>query len=263
MLDDRAVNILFKTYWSAGGWKDVYSTPAKDFEYAKRAGVMFDPVTYTHAEVVKRVLEAVKKTTLRAVADAFVASLRNGRMDERSALGSYAIMSRLTPHKVKGRRGVCDHCGYGAIKGEKEDLNVLNFERLKWGGVRHRDIVYAAFDLEQFAIAEHLRPNDDAIETLKDILQAIGEVPPRTTGTALPKLLGPHVRGSLSERQNLVAILGYCGVLGTEKNPGYLDRQMRGAEPICYTEMGYPAGLWRGTDGVNQEAVRKVFGYLL
>lgn len=42
--DKKALQILFDTYWSSRGWKRDQTTDAADFEYARRAGYMFDPV---------------------------------------------------------------------------------------------------------------------------------------------------------------------------------------------------------------------------
>jgi hypothetical protein len=37
-------------------------------------------------------------------------------------------------------------------------LNILSFERFKWGGVRRDNVAYVAFDLEQFVRAPRLQP---------------------------------------------------------------------------------------------------------
>ena len=64
------------------------ASPPDDFEYAKRAGVMFDPVRLSHDDVMNRALAAFRGVDHRAVADAFVSSLSSRRLDLRSALGS-------------------------------------------------------------------------------------------------------------------------------------------------------------------------------
>jgi len=42
-IDAKAQAILFRKFWSKDGWVNGDVDPA-NFEYAKRAGVMFDPV---------------------------------------------------------------------------------------------------------------------------------------------------------------------------------------------------------------------------
>src|SRR4028119_1477122 len=58
-MDKKALNILFSTYWSSTGWKPERDqvTPAEDLLYAKRAGVMFDPVRLSHEGSVRRATE--------------------------------------------------------------------------------------------------------------------------------------------------------------------------------------------------------------
>lgn len=57
-------------------------------------------------------------------------------------------------------------------------MNVLNFERFKWGGVRRDDIAYIAFDLEQFARAPRLAPTRADIEVGQQLIDALRGLPP-------------------------------------------------------------------------------------
>ena len=43
--DKKALRILTDTYWSPKGWKRDKTIDSADFEYARQAGYMFDPVT--------------------------------------------------------------------------------------------------------------------------------------------------------------------------------------------------------------------------
>jgi hypothetical protein len=72
-VDRRALRILIDTYWTAAGWRDESSrsTSPEDFEYAKRAGVMFDDVRLSHDDVVERALSAVRAVDRETVANAF------------------------------------------------------------------------------------------------------------------------------------------------------------------------------------------------
>ena len=43
--DKKALQILFKTYWSPrGDWKEGATPDAIDYEYARQKNYMFDPV---------------------------------------------------------------------------------------------------------------------------------------------------------------------------------------------------------------------------
>ncbi|MNL16985.1 hypothetical protein D3C87_1380530 [compost metagenome] len=72
--------------------------------------------------------------------------------------------------------GICRDLKYGII-GDKdytnEDLNVLNFERIKWGGIRHGKLIYTLFDLQQLQIAEIPEPSMEDVEIFKNILSII------------------------------------------------------------------------------------------
>jgi len=89
---------------------------------------------------------------------AFLSSLSSRRLDWRSGLAFYHIAGKLAAHQYtpveSGRSfnaggetthvsytcGVCrDVHGIVGTKGYiRQDLNVGNFERIKWGGVRQR-----------------------------------------------------------------------------------------------------------------------------
>lgn len=125
--------------------------PPDNFAFAKQAGYMFDPIEISHDEIIGRVLQLRSQLNATAVAQAFSDSLTTRRLDLRSALSSYAAVLHLSRHSFRGSTN-CSVCKLYARR-EPEDLNVLSFERFKWGGVRHADPLYAMFDLSQFAAA--------------------------------------------------------------------------------------------------------------
>ena len=101
-----------------------------------------------YAEAQDRLLSALGNLNRRVVAaDAFPGSLSSRRLDRRSAFGSYAVFQHLLKHRLTFASPQRVVCGlYGEEKLRK--LCVLNFERFKWGGVRHDQVIYAAKDLE-------------------------------------------------------------------------------------------------------------------
>jgi len=156
MFDKKAKKILFDHYWKSG-WKGEGSRvlDAADIEYAKSKGFWFDPVEMQHDVIVEELQARCRTLTPKRVGDAFLASLSSRRLDMRSALGSYGFASNLPVHKLlssprsRAPSGaeICPICGeFSLPEPELEDLNVLNFERHKWGGVRHGQVRYAWFD---------------------------------------------------------------------------------------------------------------------
>jgi hypothetical protein len=265
----KAVNILIGTYWSSAGWKKGAVTP-EDFAYARSAGVMFDPISLSHAEIVQRAIRARNHLTPSRVADGFLASLASNRVELRSALGSYAVLRHFPDHNYSPEQGRCSICGeYLQNKdAEDEDLNVLNFERFKWGGVRHDQPLYASFDLEQFARIDKLCPSSTDVRIFHELIQSIKSVPPDTTAAALSKMLTTSgFKSNKAERDVIVGILGLCGILATVAHPGYFQRfvpaSKRELPPRRFVDMHYPACWWRGSDGINEEALTFYFGHVL
>jgi hypothetical protein len=147
--DPAAVRILFDTYWSSGGWKSEPITSAEDLAYAKSKGVMFDPCPFDHDETVDAVIKLAASIPTRRIAQAFLYSFTTRELVYRSALGSFAMASWMPLHTFVGNR-TCDICRDYSWSSKNEDYNVLNFERLKWGGVRHMSPMYQLFDLQEF-----------------------------------------------------------------------------------------------------------------
>src|SRR6185295_12052319 len=220
-VDPRALKVLFDTYWSPAGWRDENSrrTPLKDFEYAKRAGVMFDPIRLSHDDIVKRAVAAVRRVERQAVADAFIVSLSSRRLELRSALGSFAVLQHIPRHTTLRQSDACSVCGEYNRPTEDKDLNVLNFERFKWGGVRHDQPLYAGMDLELFHKVPRVAPAAADVAVFKKVLKAIDAAPAKTSSAVLEKHLAKTFKSSKSERDNMIGVLGHCGILATTAHP--------------------------------------------
>jgi hypothetical protein len=266
MPDPKALQILFSTYWSSSGWKDKPTTPKADYQYAVAAGVMSEPIQRDHDEIVKWVCKVRKRIDKEKVARAFLASLSSRRLDLRSALGSYAVARHLPAHRHKrSQRYLADTC---AICGDlpdssPHDLNVLNFERFKWGGVRHLDPVYMAFDLERFLESDYPSPTAADQEILAGILRVARSLPAKARLSHLDKGLAALLKSNKNERTMLIHILGYAGILQPRDHRGFFagfidaeERQETG------TDWCYPVEWWRGSDGVDEQAVHFWFPQL-
>jgi len=263
-MDKRALKILFDAYWSPAGWRPGNVSP-EDFSYAKAAGVMFDPIPLTHNEVVRRAIAIRDTLTPRQVANGFLASLSSRRLELRSALGSYAVLRHLPAHESFEKQ--CQTCGmYNSDV--PEDLNVLSFERFKWGGVRHAHPEYALFDLEQFAALPCPDPSTEDKRLFRELINVIELVPQDATATTLSKHFSvAGFKSSKAERDVFIEILGMCSVLQTAAHPGfsanwisYCDRELPSRR---FVDMAYPACWWRRSDGVNPDALKLYFSHVL
>lgn len=254
-----AVRPLMRTFWSSQGWRDVPPS-REDLDRGVEAGLMFrEPRTLDHDGWIRAARDAVAAVSAQDVAEAFIAGLTTGRLDLRSALGSFAIARHLNEHPFTPTPGhfFCAVCGqYPGT--DAQDLNVLNFERFMWGGVRRDDIAYIAFDLEQFSLAPPAPVTEQSLTLGRALLAEIEAASPTTTITQLAtglRLLG----GNKDTRRVLLEILGVCGILAPADHPGY----NRGYIPACERELApghhmdtaYPACWWRARDGINREAL--------
>lgn len=228
---------------------------------AVESGLLFaEPVELDHDGWVERARAAVAATSRHDVSDAFVASLTSRRLDLRSALGSFAVARHLPAHDFRGAaNGMCSICGLHA-RTMPQDLNVLSFERFRWGGTRRLDVRYLAFDLEQLARAPRLAVTPADIETGRRLLATLRSAGPSATATAVATRLR-DLKGNKHEREVVMGILGVAGVLASPAHPGfrrtfiaYADRAL---PPRHYIDMVYPTCWWRSTDGIDQDAVNE------
>ena len=271
-MDKKGKKILFQTYWSSRGWKDEHSISPEDFTYAKEKGMMFDPITISHDECVRRIVKLADTITMEQVSKAFLSSLSTRRLELRSAVGSYYVAKLFTEHKYTPVESgyfyedgvvihtshtcrICRDLQYGIYGQEhyvNEDLSVLNFERIKWGGVRHGELLYTLFDLEQFVKEEIPDPTKEDVEILKDILSAVDSCNPTDYPGALRDKLSEitKLKANKAERAVIIEILACIGVL----QPKSFDRKESGKHDWNY------ATYWRGEDGYDRTLVEQYFG---
>jgi hypothetical protein len=266
-VDPRAVNILYNTFFDEDdrlvGWVERRDVPNADYAFAKAAGLMFDPIRLDHDQLVAWVLEAREQVEPRAVSDAFIASLGSRRQDTRSALGSYAHVLHLEPHGFEEDQGSdgCARCGVGRA-GNAVDRSARNFRRLKWAGnVEHGDLEYVGCDLHQFAQLGPVSPWADEVDIVRRVLEAIRSLPRTAQLSDLNRALVGLFRSTKPERQVVLEILGYAGVLKPEGWPSFFDAWVRPAERegpghFYKREWQFPASGWTGKDGIDGGAVR-------
>jgi hypothetical protein len=228
---------------------------------------MFDPVTMSHDDIVARLLTIRNRVSIDQVADAFLASLSTRRLELRSALGSLSFAAHFPDHRfleMPTGRHYCRLCGlYGHSAAEQSDLNVLSFERWKWGGVRHVDPLYCWFDLTQFEKASLAAPTPEDHSILARIVEIASGLPPKARPNELEKRISKVIRSNGSERRVLIEILGYCGVLKPAGRRGFLQaftsKELRDRPPDHTNDWEYPVIWWRGSDGVDRAALDRLF----
>jgi len=143
--------------------------------------------------------------------------------------------------------------------GGVDDLNVLNFERFKWGGVRHNQPLYALFDLVRFR-ATRREPGTVNLDPLRCILDIAANASADFKPNDLVKSIAPYVAGDAAQRRVVIECLGYAGIIQPSAHPGFfegypLDREYPGGK----NDWAYPVAWWRGRDGVNAAALEFYF----
>lgn len=260
MSRDRARKILLETFWTSAGWRRNPAIAPEEFDLAKRAGYMFDPSNTTHEQANRGARDAVRRLNRLEVARAFVASLSTRRLEYRSALGSYALGRLLPPHSpaVSEPSPYCRTCGCLANE-HTVDWNILNFERHKWGGVRHDLPEYIGFDLRLFGELRELVPTETDWSMLQALLRVAGAQPPEARPGDLAKAMSGLFPANEAERRVVMAILGYAGVLSPATRPSPFDVFVAAGErdtpPSAKNDWQYPVSWWRGRDGIRADAI--------
>jgi hypothetical protein len=249
-IDDRAKKILFDTYWTSKGWIDDHARKVPtvaDRAHAKRHGMWFEPLAIGHDALLKQTKQLAKRIAWADVTGAFVASLSTRRLDLRSGIVSYADAIHRDTHRFAGTNPqLCATCWLPKDL-SREDCNVLNFERHKWGGIRIGSRLYAYVDLVCLGPQLPAAPTAEDRAMFQAILARVASAPAKTTPTQLSKRLESVFPSNKNERDVVIEILAAAGILRAKKE--------RNSE----NEWNYAAD-WRGSDGYDKTAVRACFG---
>lgn len=263
---DEGKKILMATYWNSKGWRNGEILP-EDYELAKQQGYMFDPVEpISHEETLSRIHTVLQQISPMDVANAFLYSLSTRELAYRSALGSYYYALAIPEHTCdKAYRCTC--CDWYPF-GRYNDYNVFNFERHKWGGVRHDHADYALFDLEQFLRLPKVQPTEEDRRIFRSVLNLISELPPAKKAGTYQQLITSRkiLKSNKGEISVMLGILGVCGILSGSDAPCYSDyfADVFERAPIEHTnDYLYPVNRWHASDGVNEARFLEVFGFPL
>lgn len=222
--DEKSRKIILKAYWGSKGWRPRPEFSEKDLAHLRRTGYLFRGTPGSHDEAVSRLVRARDRVPKQLVVDAFVSSLSTRELEYRSPLGSYAHALHMQEHVFAPSEHLhaklCATCGLS--ERVTADWSVLNFERLKWGGVRHDEVTYQAFDIEQMAEHEPRAPSREAWQVLASILEVASRKPLSVSG--LKKALASALPSNDAERDALCHILAYAAREGVGL-PDRLERR--------------------------------------
>ena len=283
---DRGLKILLNAYWDSKGWKGG-SITAEDFAIAKNEGYMYDYPNYEpHDDTLQQAKKIAGNIEKQDVANAFLFSLTTRRLEYRSALGSYYYIKSIPEHTQQGAcyyinsdpehihedKKHCYICEWRAFHENPDEyelrygLNVLNFERYKWGGVRHLFLDYAKFDLEEFIKLPKVVPTDEDVRLLRSILSISKELPLKSkAGKYIKQICSDKIlKSNKAEVGTLLEILGICDVFNSNEHKGFLHSFTANngqRDPAELTnDIDFPLNRWHASDGINLSALNEVFG---
>jgi len=277
--------ILKELYWN-GGWKHEISSfwicnkknfndfiSEESFFKAKQEGYMFDyPKSISHSETIERLKSVFEKISKENVASAFLYSLSSRKLEYRSALGSYWYAISIINHNSTNENN-CKVCNWSRWKENPNTydilhgLNVFNFERYMWGGVRHTNLNYVLFDLEQFIKLPKVIPSEDDYDLLNKLLKCTNELESHNKAGKYRECLTKKkiIKSTKDELGTLIDILGICGVLSSDEHPCYAVKftpNDGSRDPLeYYNDFVYPVNRWKISDGINKERFKEVFGF--
>jgi len=169
----------------------------------------------------------------------------------------------MPKHKHKRAKGfhtdICAICGFDSAHGDGIDFGMLNFERHKWGGVRHDQLVYMAYDLELFqTLSIPPAPVEEGKQILRRILDACKS---SKNFSLLKSSLAKIVKSNDSERSQLCQILAYAGIIQPSDCPSFTGSYIRWdkrGDGRPRSDMNYPLG-WRRGSGYREPGVEHWF----
>lgn len=267
VMDQKAKKILMQTYWQSGRWRAEGATyTVEDFQYAKDKGLMFDRLTISHDECIDRLRQLHDVfLTKELVIQAFLHSLSTRKVHLRSALSSWALTYDLPTHAYHERPvdsvsySACGYCNEQKIMSKEmyvnEDLNVLNFERIKWGGIRLNWLLYCLLDLECLVKEQQVfTVCEEDVAILKKMVEAIESCQDTDAARQLEKRWKDVFKSNQYERDVVMEIWGYAGILVSKND--FRKERGRGTDFMSMAT-------WRGQDGYSQEKLKFYFGSYL
>jgi len=122
-------------------------------------------------------------------------------------------------------------------------------------------------DLDLFLQDSISRPTAEDEDIFRNFIFALIAASPKVTSAAAEALFSGAVKSNKGERDMIVAILGFCGILGTAAHPGCSNEvvvaKRREVPDRHFVDMPYPACWWRREDGIREARMHDYFGHVL
>lgn len=230
----------------------------------------------THDEFLHLIFEQYQKADKKKNVALFLSSLSTHRMDYRLGLGAMAIMKTFPQHlfynaeydltiEMYKQRGLkkttipCSVCNASIMQ-----PNLLNQSFSYLYGIGIGSAVDITKLYLSFYISNKLEidnPTTEDIEIFREILLLINSCDESTKANDLrkkltkSKLLGKE---NVEQVQSFLELLGYCGILHSEKHKGYFyEYKSLGCPPrkSRSSDWGYPMDFWTGKDKIDKEAL--------
>lgn len=251
-IDPKALKIL-KAY----DLLDPKKTSKEDFEYAKSAGLMFDPLAITHDQSVEWARHEFTQASKKKVVASFLKGVGSSLPHARAALSAYAVMTNFPGHDFKPTEGF--HCAICAQRKESVvDLTFIN--KCRWNGALvGREPVTLLVYLRQQNVEEFDSPTESDLKVFCSILDLVSISPPEEAPKTLLKKIKkiPGLKLPAEEAKYLLDTLGYAGILQTPEHQGFIYKYIGHLTPTKSrsSDWAYPVDFWTGKDGVNLDAL--------
>lgn len=261
--DARGWRVLRQSFMPSGNAFPSGPT-AHDLEHAKATGYLFDPIDYDHDHLISDLRAIAARESLADCAISFVASLSSRRLFLRSFLPSIVVGRSMPSHghtPMPPHPYLCTICG-ALDRYQGEDLNVYNFERHMYGGVRHLDPLYIWFCLDRLTDEGAADATERDWELLRRLLTELKALAGGTGASQAESAL-KALPSNRDERHTVIEILSVVSILENPAHPGFLNRfvpyEHRDLPPRRVLDRGYPAEWWTADHGVNQNSVFALF----
>lgn len=223
-----------------------------------------------HDQIIKEILTLRERWSPSIAANAFASSLATRRLDWRSLLLSYSVSLRLEAHAFErseiysGKIGVCKHCGLQEQHEMKPNEYWEEIRTNTPGRHQHTNLQYVRFDLATSPVV------DSSVEyrsLVWEMLHNIELLSENAQLTALTKAIPASIKSNKIERQHLLEILGFCGVLCPPEQVSYFERfvgfeeaELLQPKHFFKRDWAHPIRHWTSADGVDREAAQWWFG---
>lgn len=266
--DDQKAIRLLKKY-------NIYnnSLSEEEIQYCIEKGVMFEPLTLDHDDVIDEIKERAGGIPMKDAVNAFLYSISTGDLRYRTILSSVVWGKSLKPHKFVSTQRYhrnyqwCDVCSicFDEDTGKcNQNLNGYNRYRYFSGEQDICQAGYVLLDLREYEKLPKVTYSAENIRILNRIFGLAEELGMANKVVALQKLITQEkfFKATKNEINSILGVLSICGVFDTPEHKSaathFTENINRGFEMEC--DLFYPLNHWRGKHGINYDAVKKVFG---